>query len=175
LQRAALHGVSALSLDGLPNADAVSVIDTAGQRLIKNITVGPGAAAVAITPNGKKVYVASADDSLWVINTARDTLSKKIVVGFGTRPTDVAMAKNGSAAYVINAQRNSISVVDTSTDTVTSTIRAASLPRSIAVLIRCAPGVVASRDGHLAYVINAPGSQATALVPPTDGGFNAPI
>jgi YVTN family beta-propeller protein len=62
---------------------------------------------------------------------------KTITVDIGHRPTDVVVAANGRTAYVANSQENTVSTIDTSTDVVTSTMPAGSLPIKIATLRRC--------------------------------------
>lgn len=160
LERAISQKGKWLHVTDLPKPNAVTVIATATQTLLKTISVPQGASSVAITPSGGKVYVANTtDDSLSVIDTNRNAVLKTVSVGFGGHPNDVAVAKNGLDAYVVDAQKHTISVVDTSTDAVTRTIRASALPANIAVMARCAPGVVASHDGRFAYVVSAPANE----------------
>ena len=52
-------------------SDTVSVIDTATNRVVTTIPVGPAPFGVAVTPDGKRVYVGSlASNSISVIDAA---------------------------------------------------------------------------------------------------------
>lgn len=135
-------------------ANVLSVVDARKNELIRRIAVGPDANAVAITPDGKKVYVTDARaDAVSVIDTHRNVVAKTIAAGFGDRPVDIAVSADGRFAYVSNASRNDVSVINTANDTVVRTIQSAGIPDSIAILRRCSPGIVSSPDGSIAFVL----------------------
>jgi YVTN family beta-propeller protein len=78
---------------------------------------------VAVTPDGRKVYVTSgSEDSkiVSVIDTARKKVTATITVG--NDPAGVAVTPDGRKVYVANASSNSVSVIDTATNKVTATI-----------------------------------------------------
>lgn len=101
------------------NDNAVSVIDTAMNKVITTISVGPNPLAVAVTPDGSKVYVTNNNaDSVSVIDTATNTvIGSPIPVGFG--PIGVAAAPDGSKVYVTSLS-GTVSVIDTVSNTVTT-------------------------------------------------------
>jgi YVTN family beta-propeller protein len=140
----------------------VSVIDAARGTLLNTIAVGSDAASLAITPDGRKLYVAGTPaTSVAVIDTSRNEVVKNITVGIGGSNTDVAISESGSAAYVADAEKKTVAVIDTSSDIVTDVKRATPWPASVELFRRCAPGVVASPDGRRVYVLNS-GFGATA-------------
>jgi YVTN family beta-propeller protein/autotransporter-associated beta strand protein len=65
-------------------------------------------------------------------------------VGVGTLPTSVAVSPDGTRAYVTNENSNSVSVINTATNTLVATVGGFNGPR----------GVVFSPDGTRAYVTN---------------------
>ena len=150
--------------DPLVNTDFVSVIDTKKDAVVRTIAVGTGAVALAITPDGKTIYVADAPaDSVFVVDTQRNAVVKTIAVGFGERPTDVAVTANGKFAVISNAQGR-LSILDTATNTVTRTMPSSFVPTGGALLRRCSPGIVASPDGATAYVV----ANQDGIVPTND-------
>ena len=70
--------------------NTVSVIDTAKGVVSDTITVGNGPVGLAVTPEGKHVYVANAaENTVSVIDTATGAVSATIPVG--TSPVRVAI------------------------------------------------------------------------------------
>ena len=79
-----------LTATGAPGGNTVSVIDTATGAVSDTITVGNDPVGVAITPDGKHVYVANCvDNTVTVIDTATGAVSATIAVG--TSPIGVAI------------------------------------------------------------------------------------
>lgn len=143
------------------NANSVSVIDTVRKIVTRTIPVGAGAVSLAITPDGRKVYVANTlARSISVIDTNKNIVVRSIALGFLSRPIDVAVAWNGLAAYVSDSQGNAVAVIDTATDAVATTLPVGILPTNIMTLKRCSSGVVGSVDGSIAYLLN--GSDKTS-------------
>ena len=62
----------------------------------------------------------------------------------GSKPRGVAVSPDGTTAYVANSFSNTVSVINTTTNTVTTTITVGTLPRGVAV----------SPDGTTLYVTN---------------------
>uniref|UniRef100_UPI0037C65456 YncE family protein n=1 Tax=Lysinibacillus sp. D4A3_S15 TaxID=2941227 RepID=UPI0037C65456 len=101
----------------------VSVVDTATNTIVGSIPLGTAPLEVAITPNGAFGYVpALFSDNVTVFDTARNMVVTTIPVG--SDPLGVAISPNGARAYVSNhgLGANSVSVIDTATNTVTATI-----------------------------------------------------
>jgi YVTN family beta-propeller protein len=76
----------ALSPDGsilyVANFNTVSVIATATNALIATIPVGSGPVGVAVTPDGRKIYVANSEsNTVSVISAATDKVTATIPVG----------------------------------------------------------------------------------------------
>jgi YVTN family beta-propeller protein len=129
------------------------VIETATNTVVATIQVGVGVnpTGVAVTPDGKHVYVTNGFNAVSVIATATNTVVATIPVGID--PNGVAVSPDGKHAYVANQGSNSVSVIDTATNTVVAMItvgsgyaggRPGSGPNAIAV----------TPDGKHAYVAN---------------------
>jgi YVTN family beta-propeller protein len=97
-------------------------------KLIKSINVGsssnyPG--GLAVSPDGKRVYVANnTDGTVSVISTASNSVVKTISTGAGmfSGPLRVAVSPDGIKLFVTNAGTSNVSVINTSTYAVTQTI-----------------------------------------------------
>jgi len=145
-------------------AGNVSVIDTATNTVVATVTVGNMPIAVAITPNGAFAYVTNfTEGSVSVIDTAINRRSDPalasgsdsrgpsvvatVTVGIGLGPLGVAITPDGDSAYVANSVSDSISVIDTETNTVPTTVLLAlgSGPMGVAIT---PPAASCHEDDH---------------------------
>jgi YVTN family beta-propeller protein len=124
-------------------ASAVSVIDTASNKVAATIPVGQDPNGVAITPDGTRAYVANQrDGTASVIDTAHNKVVATIRVGAG--PAGVAIPSDGTnpsmhnapprqpLAYVTNFVDNTVSVINTASNKVVATIRVGAGPFAVA-------------------------------------------
>jgi YVTN family beta-propeller protein len=99
-------------------SDSVSVIDTRNNSVVTNIKVpetAVGPVGVAITPDGKRAYVAILESgTVVVIDTERMKAIKSINVG--AAPSFLAVTPNGRRVYVTNQGSEDVSVIDTETN-----------------------------------------------------------
>src|SRR5262249_50390788 len=110
--------------------NAVSVIDTLTHRVIKNITVGNNPRTVAITPDGREIYVTNVSDgTVSVINNEQlAVVLPAIPTGaggaVGDTPWQLTITPDGAWAYVSNSgiHSPSVSIIDTSTHAVVNTL-----------------------------------------------------
>jgi outer membrane autotransporter protein len=130
----------------------VTPINTATNTPGTPIPVGPvgsgiQAFSLAITPDGKTLYVAnpfgsaSGTPSLIAINTATKVATPipGVAASFG-----LAVTPNGSTLYVANAFADTVTVINTATNAVITTIPVSGTPNGVAV----------SPDGRTVYVTN---------------------
>ena len=98
--------------DGHSQGNTVEVISTATNSLVTSISVGLQPTGMAITPDGKFVYVSNNGwTSVWVIATNTNSVVATITTGNG--PNEIAITPNGAFAYVTNivATEQSVSVI----------------------------------------------------------------
>ena len=120
--------------------------------MIDTVTVQELPHFLAVTPDGRRVYVGNSySNTVSVIDTADDTVIATIPVGSndpyagGSYPQGVAVSPDGRKVYVANSYlANSVSVIDTSTNTVIDTIPVGNGPEGLAV----------TADGSKIYVAN---------------------
>lgn len=133
----------------------VSVIDTSTDNEVKRIPVGFEPGGMAITPTGcavSKAYVTNfGDGTVSVIDVQNDTvIGDPIRVGLG--PRGITLTPDCSKVYVANSFSNTVSVINTSTNKVT-TIPVGSNP----VVAIIAP------DGSKVYLANS-GSNTVSVI-----------
>ena len=76
------------------------------------MNTGKSPAGVAVSPDGKKVYVTNyGDKTVSVIDTATKAVTATVSVGRG--PKEIAVTPDGTKVYVANSESGSISVIDT--------------------------------------------------------------
>jgi YVTN family beta-propeller protein len=136
---------------GLFRDNAVAVIDTASNRVLRTIAVPKGPHGLVVTPDGRKVYVSSDGDStVTVIETATDRVVGTLDVG--PNPHGLAVSADGALLLVSAWGANQAIFIDTATDRIAGRVPVAQ-----------AHNGTLSADGRVAWV----GSQqqgATALV-----------
>jgi YVTN family beta-propeller protein len=129
------------------------------------------ASAVAVSPDGKFVYVAeNYGNRVSVIDTFTNEVTDTITVG--DSPSGVAFSPDGKYVYVTNngdmkvvaagGEKNypsTVSVIDTATNTVTATIPG----------FNVASGVAFSLDGNSVYVTNSGGTTVSVIGTPAGG------
>lgn len=129
----------------------VNVIDTSTNASLATVTVGTGPQGIAFTPDGAKAYVANYGDgtgtpgyTVTVINTSTRSTST-ITLATGSGAYAVAVSPTGSRAYVANSADNTVSVINTSDDTVAGVVTGLNSPKGVAV----------SSDGSKVFVTNS--------------------
>jgi len=109
------------------------------------IPVGGSPSGLAVTPDGKYVYVSNGED-VAVIDTASSKVVARVAVG-GWPSSGVAVSPSGEYVYALNRGRyvESVSVINVTTNKVVSTIMLGSYPAD----------VVVSPNGQYVYVLTS--------------------
>jgi YVTN family beta-propeller protein len=133
--------------------DTVSVIDTAVGKVIATIPVAAGPHGMAVTRDGRLIYVTSDGAStLSVIDTTADRVERTIEVG--RAPNGVALTPDGKLLLVAVFGDDRITFLDTGTQAIVGTV---AVPKPHTIAIR--------PDGKEAYVTSQePGHFALAVV-----------
>jgi YVTN family beta-propeller protein len=117
--------------------EIVAVIDTATNTVAQTVQLettpfGATLTGVAVTPDGKYVYVSNqVSNSVSVIDTASNTVVKTVLVG--TSPAGVAVTPDGVHVYVSNQGSNNVSVINTASNMVVTTVPVAG-PSAISII-----------------------------------------
>ncbi len=136
---------------GLFKDNAVAVLDTGENRVLRTIPVPPGPHGVVVTPDGRKVYVSSDGAStVSVIDTATDRVVGSIEVG--PTPHGLAISTDGRQVLVMGFGTNQAVIIDTTSDQIVGRLPIPQ-PHNSAI----------SPNGRIAYVASQQ-QGATALV-----------
>jgi YVTN family beta-propeller protein len=139
----------------------VSVISTATRSVVASIPLSGATQQIVFSPDGQLVYVTTSSGLFVIATVSRHVVDE--VTGLDD-PHGVAVSPNGDDVYVTNAGNGTVSVIDTTTDTVSSTIPVGEMPWQIAL----------SADGDEAYVADAD-SNAVSVIDTSTDVVSAPI
>jgi YVTN family beta-propeller protein len=125
---------------GLFKDNAVAVLDTGTNKVMKTIPIPTGPHGLVVTPDGRWVYASSDGDSVVsVIDTGTDNVTDTIQVG--SMPHGLAMTPDGGRVLVAGFGTDSVRAIDTATHAVVWQVPVPQ-PHNIAI----------SSDGQTAYV-----------------------
>ena len=133
--------------------NTVSVLDTATNKVIATIPTEPGPHGMAISQDGRTVYVSGdGSSSLSVIDTATDRVVQTVQVG--KTPNGVALTPDGRLLLVTIYAEDRVTFLDTATRSVVASV---GVPKPHTVSI--------SPDGKLAYITSQePGHFALSVI-----------
>ena len=161
--------VSAYIANG--GANDISVINTTTNMVVGSPIGVSGPVAVAVTPDGKYVYVTNGSNTISVIDAATNTvLSSSITLG--SQSAGIAVTPNGKYAYVTDTNiiqgfaGNTVSVINTATNTVLGS------PITVG---SGALGIAITPDGKYAYVANNHDDTVSVINTATNTVIGSPI
>ena len=126
-------------------AGTVSVIDLDGQRPVRVIPAGKAPEGIALSPDGRQLWVADRDGAaVRLFNTT--TLSQLAQVAVGPTPIRVLVSPDGRSAVTSNYGDGTLSVIDTRSRKVSRTVRVSGGQAAAQVTILFA------RDGRRLFV-----------------------
>jgi YVTN family beta-propeller protein len=148
---------------------------TGTPTVLTTIPVEPGPARVAVSPDGRRLYVtthgyAGSLGGVTVIDTATNTVITHIRAGH--LPSGVAFTPDGRHVYVTDVYANpnldpgnSVLVIDTATNTVTATITVGAGPVGVAIPPDGGRAYIANFKAHTVSVIDTATATVTASIP----------
>ena len=156
----------------------IYVIDTETNLVTTTIAVS-SPTGIAITPDGSFVYVSSsANSNITVIDTSSNTVvGSPIVIGSSAGPNQIAFTADGAFAYVQNGNQT-ISVIQTSNNTVTDTINAASLNGDLTCITVSSTGMaytatqVSSGTSHIGVIDTSTNALVDSVALPSGAWLN---
>ena len=110
-------------------ADGIAVFDIASGRVLRVIRGVSDPEQVAVSPDGRRLYVASEDTGRLVVMDARQggVLASLPV---GGEPEGVAVSPDGTIAYATSEEDHTVAVVETAAPRVRSRVRVGLRPRN---------------------------------------------
>lgn len=140
-------------------------VPSAPNNTINTIQVGRDPRAIAISPDGRYLYISNQSSSaMSVVDTDTDTVTATIPVG--ATPFGVAVSPDGRRVYVANDGQGNVAVIDTATNTVIATSESGD-NRAIAVAVN--PNgrrvYVTTYSGNVVSVIDTARNTVIASIP----------
>ena len=121
--------------------NSLKVVSLASNTIVSSIPTGPNPRGIALTADGTRAYVAD-----WFSNTvdvidvaAQVNLNTPIIVGFN--PWGLAITPGGEI-YSANFGDNTISVIDSATNTVVATLPSRGNPEDVTVSVTAQPRIL---------------------------------
>jgi YVTN family beta-propeller protein len=159
--------------------DSVAVIDTKTLKVVTTIPVAESPEYVAVSPDGKTVYVTSSSEpEVTVINAETDTASGSITLG--DEPYGIAVSPDGTYAYA--TVNDTLEQIDTATRKVVGEpIEVGEGPTTVAFAPNGATAYVANEDSEDVSIVDTaqrktvgtislPGSNPWGVAVSPDGG-----
>ena len=132
----------------------IYVIETAGYTVVGHFSVNARPRSVAFLPGSAIGYIPSElTAELNVIDTANLKVLKVVSLPPGSRPMSVKVAVNGKRIYVSNGRAGTVSVLDSRTYELLSTIQVGVRPWGMAL----------SPDGKFLYTANGPSNDVSVI------------
>ena len=129
----------------------LTIIDSRRYRSIKTLPVGEMPGGVALTRDGKRLYVANYTNTVTVVDTVSKEVVETIKVGEGA--TGLVLTPNERFLYVTNRSSHTVSLIDRALGQTVRTIPVGLGPNWIDV----------SPDGRFVYVSNGSSSEVVVI------------
>lgn len=152
----------------------VRLVTLASATFVSSAAFGAGLvpAAVAASPDGSQLLAAIVDptgssaDFIAVLDPHSGALRSSIPLGNGAAPAAIVFSPDGKTAYVANRGANSVSAIDTASDTAGTPISGLSSPTAVAVSPDGVKLLIANSGNGTVTVIDTPsGAAGTIAIP----------
>jgi YVTN family beta-propeller protein len=131
---------------------ALYVVDLKNSSVLKQVKLPAEAYSCILSPDDKNLYI-----SIWggervvVYNTVSQTFTKSLKTG--SHPNELLLNKKGTYLFVANANDNSVSVINTTTEKIVETVSTALYPTRLTG--STTNGLALSPDEKTLYIANA--------------------
>jgi YVTN family beta-propeller protein len=126
----------------LQTGQGLAVVDVASNTRTATVPLASDGFNLIVSPDGQRVYVTTANGTLYVINAATNTVITTLAVGAAAN--GLAWSPNGSVLYVSSRDAGTVVAINPMTNSITRTYTIGGMPQRLAV----AP------DGSELYVAN---------------------
>ena len=135
-------------------ADGIGVVSTRDMKLVRTIAGGSDPEMVAITPDGKRMFVANEDVGE---ATALEVESGKVLASIkvGGEPEGVDMRPDGRVVYVTSEEDNQVAAIDTVDLKLLKIFKVGPRPRSTGFLPDGSRAYVPAENGASISVVDA--------------------
>jgi YVTN family beta-propeller protein len=156
---------------------SVSVIDTASNTVTTTLTLSEGPSYLAVSPDGSQVYVLcnseESDGIIAIIDTATNAVSPTSI-DIGGFPQSLVFTADGNYAYEVNDPASVVSVINTATQSVSSTLRTNQLYAGGLALLPNGKKLYVTGDSEYIQVVNTGVKGSKKITLPQSSGYNTP-
>ncbi len=142
---------------GMNPAWSISVIDLGTLAVVDTWDLPAAPAALAVSPDAMRLYASLNNGTIAVFTLPQGPPPRSVAVG--TRPRGIAFVPDGSRAYVTNSLDNTLTPIDTTSETAEAAIPVGSAPLDIVI----------TDDGATAYVVDSGGDNTLSVISLPDG------
>lgn len=115
----------------LQNGRAVVMVDAATNALLATLPLASDGFNLALSPAGERVYVTTAEGTLYIVDAA--SYSTIDTLNVGRAANGLAFSPDGCTLYVSSRDTGTVTAVSTSSHAITRTYRIGGMPQRIAV------------------------------------------
>ena len=163
------------------NSANITVVDLASNATTQNIVLpNPYSTNILITPAGTRAYVSTYYDGVYILDITNNTVVGSVASGTFNYPYAMAITADGSKLYVSNFYGNTVSVVDTATNTQTGIVTDLNpatffYPYGLAISLDGSTLYVTNYGGNSVSIVNTSTNTVTGVVTDLNPAtFNAP-
>jgi YVTN family beta-propeller protein len=133
-------------------AGTLTIVDALARKVLAQVTVGAGAADVAILPDNSRAYVVNtAGNSVSVVDLSSFTVVATLAVQ--SAPSRIVVSPDGNSLYVTNSGSGTVSKLSAASNSVAAHIAVGTNPRGLDI----------SPDGTRLFVANS-GSSSISVI-----------
>lgn len=153
-------------------AGGITEVNTANNSVIATAPFANNANSVAVTPDGRRIYVSNRDvGEVTVFDTATNVPLKTIIAGNGSDNLGLAVSPNGQLVYVSNQISGTVTVIDIPTNIVIQVIPTGLEPIWITFSADSSKAYVSNQvSGTISVIATASGTVVNTI-----GGFSCPF
>jgi YVTN family beta-propeller protein len=156
---------------------SVSVVDTTSNTVTTTLPLSEGPSYLAVSPDGSQVYVLcnneESDGLIAIIDTATNQVLPT-TIDIGGFPQSLVFTADGNYAYEVNDPASDVSVIDTATQSVSSTLPTTQLNAGGLALLPNGKKLYVTGDSEYVQVVNTSGKGSKKVTLPQSGGYSTP-
>jgi YVTN family beta-propeller protein len=158
-------------------ANSVSVVDTASNTVTSTVSLSEGPSYLAVTPDGSDVYVLCNYQQGSGIVAIIDTETNQVLsttINVGGFPQSLVFTADGNTAYEVNDNTTDVSMIDTASKTIVSTLPTKQQFAGGLALLPNSAKLYVTGDSDFVAVINTTTKKGNKIVLPQGISFSIP-
>jgi YVTN family beta-propeller protein len=158
-------------------ASSVSVIDTGTNTVTATLALTEGPSYLAMSPDGTQVYVLCNYQEGSGIIAIIDTATNQVLsttINVGGFPQSLVFTADGNKAYEVNDPASSVTVIDTTTQSISGTLATSQRHAGGLALLPSGTKLFVTGDSTYVQFLNTSGIGKKKITLPQSSGYNTP-